>query len=110
MKALLPSLREKKRYLAYKINSNKKFNKNQVERVLKDGILKFVGELGYSKAGPIFLDYNDNKGILRINNKEVKNIRASLSLIESINKERVIFSSITTSGLLNKARNALKEG
>jgi len=109
IKALLPSLREKKRYLAYKIVSTTKINKNQAENSIKNAILSFLGQLGYSKAGPIFLDYSNNKGIIRINNKEVDNVKASLTLMEKINKERIMIKSLLTSGLINKARGALKE-
>jgi len=103
IKPLSPSLREKKRYLVYEITSKEKITKNQATTMLKSAIKRYIGELGLAKAGIIYLDYKNNKGILRMNNKEVNNVKAALSLIDNM-----IFKTIYTTGLLNKARKKLE--
>ena len=109
IKQILPSLREKKRYLAFKVESNSEFNKKQIEQGINNAILSYVGQLGYAKAGPILVEYKGNKGILKVNNKELNNIRASLSLVKSLENKKAFISSIITSGILNKTRKVLEK-
>lgn len=52
----------------------------------------------------MFIDYQNNKGIIKTNNKFVKETKAALTLIEKINKEKVIVKTIITSGILKKVR------
>lgn len=99
IKPLLPSLREKKRYLVYEITSKEKVTKNKATNILKSAVRTYLGELGLAKAGILYLDYKNNKGILRINNKEVNNVKAALSLINNIK-----IKTTYTTGLLSKAR------
>jgi RNase P/RNase MRP subunit POP5 len=66
-KNLLPSLREKKRYL---LLGN--VSKEKIERA----ILDYVGILGYGKASPVFV----KAGVLAVNRKEVEKIKAALLL------------------------------
>lgn len=106
---LLPTLREKKRYLAFKINSETNFSKKQAENNINMAILSYIGELGYAKAGPILVDFNKDMGILRVNNKEINNVKASLSLIKTVENKKAFITSVTASGILNKARKALEK-
>jgi len=105
MKKLLPSLKEKKRYIAFNILSEKILNKDDVERSIYNNCKSFIGEMNYAKAGvniiPEFL--MANKGIIRVNNKFVDHVKSSLMMIKEINNEKVIIRSIGVSGILNKA-------
>lgn len=65
-KKLKPSQRENKRYLLFD------GNKEEVE----DAILKFIGVLGYGRAGISFPTAN----ILAVNREEVDKVRAALIL------------------------------
>jgi len=111
MKPVIPSLREKKRYLVFEIKSNTNFKQQDVEKVITEEILKFIGTLGYSKAGVIFLkdNYKNNKGILRIGHKHVDEIKMVLGLIKQIEKRSAKVNTIYVSGILNKAKKYLKE-
>jgi len=100
IKPLIPSLREKKRYLVYEITSPKKIKKLEAEQIIKTATKNFLGEFGLAKAGILFLDYKNNKGILRINNKEVNKVRSALTLVNN----KKIIKTIYISGLLNKAK------
>lgn len=65
-KKLKPSHRENKRYILFE------GKKEDAE----EAILKFIGILGYGKAGISFV----NNNILAVNREEVDKVRASLSL------------------------------
>ena len=104
-KALLPSLREKKRYLVYEALSEVNFNYKD----LKDNIILSFKELfgleGLARAGLDFVEYKNNKGIVRVSTKGLDMLRASFCFVRKINKDDVVLRSLGVSGMLKKARN-----
>ena len=73
---------------------------------IRNSCKKFMGELSYGKAGVRVLGEltDGKKGVVRVNNKYVDQVKGSLSLIKSIRKERVIFKNVKVSGVLNKVK------
>ena len=110
IKPMLPSLREKKRYLVFEIISKQKIdNFNLVEKSIMNNALTFLGQLGIAKAGAMMLKDKWNKelqrGIIRINHKHVDEMKAALTLIKKIENNDVVVKSVGVSGILNKAEN-----
>ncbi|MBU2639493.1 MAG: ribonuclease P protein component 2 [Nanoarchaeota archaeon] len=105
MKTILPSLKEKKRYLAFEIVSGDKFNKTEIKNAITEEALKFMGTLNYGKAGIMLTNLQENSGILKVNNKFLNELKSSLILIKDINSKRVIFKTKGVSGILKKAKN-----
>jgi len=110
MKSLLPTLKEKKRYLVFEIISESKINDfSDVSRQILSSCSRFIGEQGMAKAGIIVMhdrwNQQTQQGIARVNNKYVDNLKASLALIKNINSEKVIVRSKGVSGILKKAHN-----
>jgi len=82
MKALKPSMKEKKRYLLIK----GKNLKNNIEKA----ILDFIGILGMSKTGLSWIKTSKDSAIICINREMVNKIRASFAVYpERITVERV---------------------
>jgi len=82
MKALKPSMKEKKRYLLIK---GKNLKKN-----IEKSILDFIGILGMSKTGLSWIKSSNNSAIICINRRMVDKVRASLSICpEKITIEKV---------------------
>ena len=105
IKTILPSLREKKRYIAFEVISDNKFSFDEIKKEINKHILKILGEKGYSKAGIMFINMNkQNKGIIKTNNKELINTRAALTLINEINNKKAIIKCKKVSGLLKKVK------
>ncbi|MFH0868225.1 MAG: Rpp14/Pop5 family protein [Candidatus Woesearchaeota archaeon] len=109
IKPLLPSMREKKRYLAYEVISNHKFNDAvHISKAIFDATKDFLGDLGMAKAGiiPINDKWNENmqRGIIRVNNKHVDELKASLIFVKSIEGKEAIIKSVGASGILRKAQ------
>lgn len=109
IKPLLPTLREKKRYLAYEIISKDKFNDAvHINKAILDAAKEFLGNLGMAKAGilPINDKWNSDsqRGIMRVNNKHVDNLKASLIFVKNIDGKDVIVRSVGASGILKKAQ------
>ncbi|MBS3175933.1 ribonuclease P protein component 2 [Candidatus Woesearchaeota archaeon] len=104
IKALMPSQREKKRYLAFEAIAEKEFANSIMKLVVRE-ITKFLGELGMAKAGIMIIPtQKNNQGILRIDHKHVNEVKAALTLIKEIDNQQVIVRSLGVSGILNKAQ------
>lgn len=102
---LLPSLKQKKRYIVFEIISKSIFSSKDIEESILKGLKSFLGEFGLAKAKPLFLlnKTKNNKFMLKVNSDSVDLIKSALTLIKTIKNEPVIIKSITTSGTIKKA-------
>ena len=105
---LLPSLREKKRYVIFEIISDKSLEIQAIVQAIQKMLIKLVGEIGAAVSG-IYVPQNlyntrIQRGIIRVNNTMTDSLRASLSMIRFINNEQVIVRSLSVSGTLEKAK------
>ena len=109
LKPVLPSLREKKRYLVFQVISNEKINNaDAVSDAIWRSSLQFIGLLGVAKAGLMVLNNKWNKelqrGIIKVSNHYSDKIRISFLFINKINNYDVIVQTRGISGILKKAR------
>ncbi|MBI5001833.1 ribonuclease P [Candidatus Woesearchaeota archaeon] len=103
IKPLLPTLRERKRYLAFEVLSEKELQWAMIKKAVFDAMKEYVGVNGISDAGLLFVKNNGNKGILRVSHTSLNKVRAALIFIKNIDSQKVIVKSIGASGMLNKA-------
>ena len=109
IKPLLPSLRERKRYLAYEVISKHRFNDAiHVDQAITEAANGLLGSLGRAKAGILTINdqWNANmqRGIMRVNNKHVDDLKASLIFVKNIEGNDVVIKSVGASGILKKAQ------
>ncbi|MBD3164738.1 ribonuclease P protein component 2 [Candidatus Woesearchaeota archaeon] len=108
-KPLRPSLREKKRYIVFEFVSEHKFNAHDVSYAITDACRKYIGEFGLAKAKIKFISNaympEKNRGIIRVANKAVEPVVASLVMITNIKGRRAAYHTIGKSGILKKAKN-----
>lgn len=108
---LMPSLKQKKRYIIFEIISEKKFSLSEIKSEAERALLLFLGQLGLSKAAPLFVDEKFNpeaqKFTLKVNHKYVNEVKAALALSKSIKNTPIIIKSVTVSGTLKKASTKL---
>ncbi len=114
LKPILPSLREKKRYLVFEIISKEKIiDINLVSNAIWHYCLQFLGQLGTAKAGLMVLNNKWNselqRGIIKVSNKYVDALKAALTFANKIDNADVIFRSVGVSGILRKAENKYME-
>ena len=110
LKPILPSLREKKRYLVFEVISKEKIeDAAQVSNAVFHYSMQFLGQLGVAKAGIMMLnnkwDARLQRGIIKVSHKHVDGLKASLMMANKIDNKDVIFRSIGVSGILKKAEN-----
>ncbi len=104
-KPLLPTLKEKRRYLVYETISAHPPSKEDITRTIQQTIQWLIGSLGIAKAGIIYLDADHPaKGIIRVSTPYTDHVRAALCYIRNINKTEAIVRSVGLSGTLTKAR------
>ncbi len=103
MKPMLPTLKEKKRYIVFEVISEKKQDiKITVEKIIQD----FLGKLLINKSGARVIKTENNKGIIRVNHNFVNEVKASF-VVSDI--PETIIRSIKTSGTLKKAKKIIGE-
>jgi ribonuclease P/MRP protein subunit POP5 len=108
LKPVLPSLREKKRYLVFEIIAKEPIKDfSAVSKAIWKALLDLSGVLGASKAGIWLLSDKFNKdkqkGLIKVNHKNADLLKAALSTIKQINGIDVIVRSVGLSGILKKA-------
>lgn len=110
LKPILPSLREKKRYIVFEVISGGKISDI---KAVSDGVwecsLRFLGQLGTAKAGLMVLsnkwDAQLQRGIMKVSHRHVDAVKAALTFAGKIGSQDAIFRSIGVSGILRKAEN-----
>ena len=105
IKGILPTLREKKRYVSYKIISENTINMDRALEIIKSKILSFMGILNYGKAGIMFLS-SRNSNVIKVKSNFLDQLRTSLILIKEIDGNDVIIKTTNVSGILKKLNNA----
>ena len=109
IKSLLPSLREKKRYLVYEVVSRNRFNDAlHVNNAILEAAKELLGSVGMARAGIIAMNdqWNEDmqRGVIRVSNRHVDDLKASLVFAGSIDGKEAIVRSVGASGILKKAK------
>ncbi len=104
LKILSPTLREKERYVVFKIISEEPIVYSDLESSIWQTLLEFYGELGVSQISLRIVKNlydNDNQtGVIKCNNKSVPKVIAGLGLITRLGESRVIFKILKVSGTI----------
>lgn len=108
MRPILPSAREKKRYIVFEILSEEPLvNMETVYDALKKKARQWFGEFYASKLGLyLFLEkWNKarQRGLIKVNRKFVDTTKALFCLVTDSENKRLIMRSIKVSGTIKKA-------
>ena len=104
LKILLPTLREKTRYIKFQIISEEPVNYSDLESGVWGTLLDFFGELGISETNAWLVknlyDERNQIGVIRCDNKSVTKVISGLGLISRLGDTRVIFKILKVSGTI----------
>lgn len=104
LKTLLPTLREKNRYVLFQIISEEPISYSDLEGAILNTALDFYGEYGFSELSLWVMKnlYQPDKqiGVIRCNNKSVSKVIACLGLISRLGDVRIIFKILKVSGTI----------
>ncbi|MBS3156126.1 ribonuclease P protein component 2 [Candidatus Woesearchaeota archaeon] len=105
MKPILPSLREKNRYIVYALKSDKKLKFDDIKMAIEKAHLDFLGELGSASSGIRVMDhFSQNKGIVKVNSKFLDKSRVALMMMDKVKGSKVEVKNVGVSGTLKKAK------
>jgi len=99
---LLPTLKTKKRYIAYEVLSSKDITKSEFRLSFAETGTRFFGEYGYSEIEPVFIKHEKNKGVIKVKNSQVDKARAIFSLMKKIGNNDIIVRSVIASGTIKR--------
>lgn len=113
LKILPPHLRNKKRYLAFEVLSQKALNREEVISLLWGALGEMYGACGTSRIDLWVVKVwncdvagkNLIKGVLRCNREEVSSVRAVLPIITHFKGGRVVCHTLGISGTIKAAIN-----
>lgn len=105
MKILPSSLREKKRYIAFKIlsESDEAIDRKTLLDEVYYATQTLLGDTGSSDIGYRLMDFNGITGIMRVNANAVEKARAALSTVYSIKGQRATINVLGVSGTIRAA-------
>ncbi len=105
-KPLLPVLKEKKRYLAYRLHGDLPRNAGNL---LAAELEKLLGVFEASEAGllPITYDPEAKTGVLRTSLAKVRRVRLAMLLATALGGKDAVVEPTLTSGVLKKAKQAM---
>ncbi len=118
LKILPPSIRDKKRYIAFEVISQESLGREDIISLLVDGSLYLYGVCGTGrfdlwvvklwrcKAGENSKEGNNEhimKGILRSKREEVDSVRAVIPTINNFRGKPVVFHTLGISGTIKSA-------
>lgn len=111
LKILPPSLREKHRYILFKVISEFPIEYSDLESAIWNTMLDFLGEYGVAKTNVWIIKERWNKNnqtcIVRCNHLSVQDVLSSLGFITRLGDVRIVIKVIKISGTLkglNKAK------
>jgi len=104
LKILSPTLREKERYISFKIISEEPIIYSDLESAIWTQLLEFYGELGLSQMSLRIVknlwDENAQIGVIKCNNKSVTKVIAGLGLVTRLGEARIIIKILKISGTI----------
>ncbi len=104
LKTLPPTLREKKRYISFKIIYPKTLSYNEVVGIIREAIINYCGVLGTSKSNPWLIEYNHPTGILRVNRDYISFVRSALITYSKYDEHPINIIVLGVSGSILKCR------
>ena len=112
MKPVPATLREKKRYIAFKALTEGHLAKGQVIGAILDETLRFFGESRASEFALYVMEFNEKSktGYLICNHRYKGEIIACLALIHSVAQQRVCFQVLGVSGTIESLKRKFLKG
>lgn len=102
MKRLLPSLRAKKRYLAFELICGEPVNRNDLIKEVMSAASALLGDVVASECDIKVLGFEDCKGVIQCAHTRVKETRASLATLTRINGKRATLHILGVSGTIKR--------
>jgi ribonuclease P/MRP protein subunit POP5 len=109
LNVLPATLREKRRYIAFKVRSRKRFKQHQLAAAITQNCLELFGAFGMARIAPKLVAFYPDKqaGILRCERSHVKHAKLCITMLSTVEGHRLVPKIVITSGTIKKAKEAL---
>ncbi len=109
MAKILPSLRESKRYIVFKVHSTERLDYASMQNAAWNSLLNWMGEKELSRANVRIIKNLWNPslqtGFIQCSPKFVDAVKMGLSLVHQIGDQRVIFQTLRVAGTIKSGKN-----
>jgi len=100
----LPSLREKKRYIFFRIHSEGNVKFEEMKNAVMNSIINWLGEKDTGLAKPRIIknmwNEKEQTGVLKCSHRYADDVKVSLGLVHQIGENRVIIETLKVSGTI----------
>lgn len=105
-----PTLREKKRYILFKLICDNPIEENEVNFTINEIMLSLFGSFGSAKINSKLIEWNpkENTGILECERFSEKKAITALQFLREIKGIQVLPNIISVSGTLKSLRESVK--
>lgn len=107
-----PSLKEKKRYVFFKVHSKGGLDYRMVKDAIMNSLLNWLGDKDLALAKPWVIrnlwDQKRQEGVLRCSHKYVDDVKVSLGLVHQIGDSKVILQTFRVSGTIKSGKEKSK--
>lgn len=104
----MSSLKENKRYVTFKLHTERPVVYSEMKGAVLNSILSWMGEAKHADAGCRIIknlwDYRNQTGWMECSNRSVDDVKMSLALIHQIGDARVIFQVLRVSGTIKSGK------
>ena len=109
-----PSMKEKKRYVVFRVIAEQPRDYEQVKGAVMDSALCWMGEKGISSSGMKLIRNLWNpaamEGWISCTPKAVDDVKLSLALIHQMGDSKVIFRTVSVTGTIKSGKQKSRAG
>ena len=98
------SLRERKRYIVFNTFSEGRVNVNELKNAIIEICFNTLGLIGFAKANMQILEIDEKRGIIKVSNEKVNEVKFALSLLRKVNNKEIMIICKKVCGTLKKAK------
>ncbi len=104
MKGLPPSLKSRKRYIAFKLIAQERVDEKMLSKALMDNMLSLFGECFAAKSNVKLEQFDGERGIIRCSREALDKVMIALTLLNRVGDVEVVPLTIGVSGTIRSCR------
>jgi len=109
MKGLPPSLRSRKRYIAFKLLCEKRVDGKMLYKALLDSMLSLFGECNTAGSNIKLEEFDGFRGIIKCNRDALSKVIIAFTLINKVDNLEIVPLTVGVSGTIRKCRKKFME-
>jgi len=103
MEPLMPSLRQRKRYIAIEVFSDSPIQRNALISAVSQAGCALLGDVGYAKCGISVLGFENTVGIIQCRHTCVSETIAVLAFVTAADGQKILIRAAGVSGTVKGA-------